>query len=73
MEEIKMATKKKVFSKAQWLEFANKQKEQGILSQREIDDACVSFANEFDGKTEEEIKAIAGENHGLREEYFVEV
>ena len=49
------------FSKAKWLESANAQIEQGILSQREVDDALDSWVNEMDGKTEEEIKASGGE------------
>ncbi len=43
------------FSKAKWLESANAQIEQGILSQREVDDALDIWVNEMDGKTEEEI------------------
>lgn len=49
------------FSKAKWLESANAQIEQGILSQREVDDALDTWVNEMDGKTEEEIKASGGE------------
>ena len=57
------------FSKAKWLESANAQIEQGILSQREVDDALDIWVNdaldiwvnEMDGKTEEEIKASGGE------------
>lgn len=49
------------FSKAKWLESANAQIEQGILSQREVDDALNIWVNEMDGKTEEEIKASGGE------------
>ena len=48
------------FSKAKWLESANAQIEQGILSQREVDDALDIWVNEMDGKTEEEIKASGG-------------
>lgn len=44
------------FSKKKWLESANAQIEQGILSQREVDDALDIWVNEMDGKTEEEIK-----------------
>lgn len=51
----------KRFSKAKWLESANAQIEQGILSQREVDDALDIWVNEMDGKTEEEIKASGGE------------
>lgn len=49
------------FSKAKWLESANAQIEQGILSQREVEDALDIWVNEMDGKTEEEIKASGGE------------
>ena len=49
------------FSKAKWLESANAQIEQGILSQREVDDALDIWVNEMDGKTEEEIIASGGE------------
>lgn len=49
------------FSKAKWLESANAQIEQGILSQREVDDALDIWVNEMDGKTKEEIKASGGE------------
>lgn len=49
------------FSKAKWLESANAQIEQGILSQREVDDALDIWVNEMDGKTEEEINASGGE------------
>lgn len=49
------------FSKTKWLESANAQIEQGILSQREVDDALDIWVNEMDGKTEEEIKASGGE------------
>lgn len=49
------------FSKAKWLESANAQIEQGILSQREVDDALDIWVNEMDGKTEEEIKASGSE------------
>lgn len=49
------------FSKAKWLESANAQIEQGILSQREVDDALDIWVNEMDGKTEEEIKVSGGE------------
>lgn len=49
------------FSKAKWLESANAQIEQGVLSQREVDDALDIWVNDMDGKTEEEIKASGGE------------
>ena len=49
------------FSKAKWLESANAQIEQGVLSQREVDDALDIWVNDMDGKTEEEIKVSGGE------------
>ena len=49
------------FSKKKWLDSANAQIEQGILSQREVDDALNIWVNEMDGKTEEEIKVSGGE------------
>ena len=49
------------FSKQKWLESANAQIEQGVLSQREVDDALDIWVNEMDGKTEEEMKASGGE------------
>ena len=45
------------FSKKKWLESANAQIEQGVLSQREVDDALDIWVNDLDGKTEEELKA----------------
>ena len=60
----------KVFSKDKWLESANKQKEQGILSQREIDDALDIWANEMDGKTKEELDAM--DKNTYNDAYFVD-
>ena len=59
----------KVFSKDKWLESANKQKEQGILSQREIDDAQENWVNALDGKAYEEI-AVAGCG-AMRDDWFI--
>lgn len=61
----------KVFSKDKWLETANADKDAGILTQREIDDACEIWVDELNGKTKEEI----ADNNGasLRDEWFVEV
>lgn len=64
----------KVFSKDKWLESANKQKEQGILSQREIDDALEIWVNDLDGKTYEEINGddVRGRIQRItREDWFV--
>lgn len=59
----------KVFSKEKWLESANKQMEEGYLSQREIDDALELWVNNLDGKTQTEIEA-SGMNIA-RDEWFV--
>lgn len=59
----------KVFSKEKWLESANKQMEEGYLSQREIDDALAIWVNDLDGKTKAEVEAS-----GMtiaRDEWFV--
>ncbi len=60
-----------VFSKAKWLETANADKVAGILTQREIDDACEIWVNALDGKTKDEI-AASGQT-SLRDEWFIEV
>lgn len=59
----------KVFSKERWLETANAQKEQKILSQREIDDACEIWVDEMDGKSVEELTALGHQN--IREDWLV--
>lgn len=59
----------KVFSKEKWLETANAQKEQKILSQREIDDACEIWVDEMDGKSVEELTALGHRN--IREDWLV--
>lgn len=58
----------KVFSKEKWLETANAQKEQKILSQREIDDACEIWVDEMDGKSVEELTALGHQN--IREDWL---
>lgn len=67
-----MSEVKKVFSKEKWLESAMAQKEQGVLSDREINDALEIWVNDLDGKTLEEIKELTG-NADVREVWFVEV
>ena len=57
------------FSKQKWLESANAQIEQGVLSQREVDDALDIWVNEMDGKTQSEIEASG--NQSLNEAWFV--
>ena len=39
------------FSKAKWLETANAQKAEGILTQADIDNALKTWVNALDGKT----------------------
>lgn len=63
-----MSNEKK-FSKSKWLESAMLQKEQGILSDREINDALEIWVNNLDGKTMEEVKELTG-NAELREDWF---
>ncbi len=65
-----MADNEKKFSKAKWRESANAQKERGLLSQREIDDAERIWVNAADGKTKTELSAQGGECH-LNDEWFV--
>lgn len=62
--------KQKVFSKEKWLETANADKNNGILTQREIDDALEIWVNGLNGKSKDEI----ADNNGalLRDEWFVE-
>ena len=59
----------KVFSKAKWLESANKQVEDGYLWDREVQDALGHWVNGLDGKTQAEIEASG--NKGLNPEWFV--
>ena len=59
----------KVFSKAKWLESANKQVEDGYLSDMEVQDALGLWVNDLDGKTQAEIEASG--NKGLNPEWFV--
>ena len=46
-----MANKKKVFSKAEWLKSANADLAAGVLTEREIADACAIWVDALDGKT----------------------
>lgn len=63
-------TAKKVFSKEKWLETANADKDNGILTQREIDDALEIWVNDLNGKSKDEIADNDGAS--LRDEWFVE-
>lgn len=58
----------KVFSKKKWLESANKQVEEGYLSDREVQDALNLWVNDLDGKTQAEIEASGNTN--LNPEWF---
>lgn len=58
----------KRFSKQKWLERANIDKVNGILTQREIDDALEIWVNDLDGKTKDEIS-----EDFLNDDWFVEV
>ena len=62
---------KKVFSKAEWLKSANADLTAGVLTEREIADACKIWVDALDGKTEDEIAANGGMT--LRDEWLVEV
>ena len=63
-------TTKKVFSKEKWLEMANADKNNGILTQREIDDALEIWVNDINGKSKDEI--VDDNAASFRDEWFVE-
>lgn len=65
-----MANSEKKFSKAKWLESANADKEVGVLTQSEIDDAIKIWVNNCDGKTKTELADANGQCM-LRDEWFV--
>lgn len=65
-----MENSEKKFSKAKWLEFANADKEAGILTQREIDDAIKIWVNDNNGKTKSELTDANGQCM-YNEEWFV--
>lgn len=58
----------KRFSKTRWLQSANKQVEDGFLSEREVNDALKIWVNDLDGKTQAEIEASGNKN--LNPEWF---
>lgn len=64
--------KTKVFSKERWLVSALGDKDKGLLTQKEIDDACEIWVDNLDGKTVAQIEA-EGSDMGIldREEWFV--
>lgn len=57
----------KRFKKALWLQSANAQIEEKVLSEREVNDALEGWVNDLDGKTEEELTAMGVE---VREEWL---
>lgn len=57
----------KRFKKALWLQSANAQIEEKVLSEREVNDALNGWVNDLDGKTEEELTAMGVE---VREEWL---
>lgn len=63
----------RVFSKEKWLQSANAQKAQGILNQKEVDDALEIWVNNLDGKTYEEINGDGVHGQKVtRDDWFVE-
>ena len=63
-------TTKKVFSKEKWLETALADQNNGILTQREIDDALEIWVNDINGKSKDEIADDSAAS--FRDEWFVE-
>ena len=63
--------KTKVFSKERWLVSALGDKDRGLLTQKEIDDACEVWVNDLDGKTVAQIEAAGDMGALQREEGFV--
>lgn len=63
--------KTKVFSKERWLVSALGDKDRGLLTQKEIDDACEVWVNDLDGKTVAQIWAAGDMGALQREEWFV--
>lgn len=63
--------KAKVFSKERWLVSAYADKDKGILTQKEIDDACNIWVDKLDGKTVEQIEAMGDKGVLARGEWFV--
>nr|DAQ49153.1 MAG TPA: hypothetical protein [Caudoviricetes sp.] len=59
----------KKFKKELWLQSANEQIEQGIISERERNDAIEIWVNDFDGKTEDELKEMGAD---INEEWMQE-
>lgn len=61
--------KTSVFRKARWLVTALADKENGILTQQDIDNACATWVNDLDGKRAEEIEPLLMQIVN-REEWF---
>ena len=59
--------KKVVFNKEKWLQSANEELARGDLSQGDIDNALATWANKYDGKSEEEI------GRRLPKKWYIEV
>lgn len=57
----------KRFKKALWLQSANAQIEEKVLSEREVNDAYEGWVSDLDNKTEEELTAMGVE---VREEWL---
>ncbi len=57
------------FKKELWLQSANEQIKQGIISERERNDALEIWVNDFDGKTEDELKEMGAD---INEEWMQE-
>lgn len=58
------------FSKAKWLACAEAQRDAGIITQRELDDACRIWVNAADGRSREELEAAGDE---MNADWFEEV
>lgn len=50
--------KAKIFSKKLWMVCAEKARDNGIIKQQDIDNACDVWVDALDGKTEEEINEL---------------
>ena len=62
----------KTFSKQRWLVSALGDKDRGVLTQNDIDNACATWVDNLDGKTVAQIEA-EGKDMGFidREEWFI--
>lgn len=63
----------KIFDKGCWIRSANMQKEEGLLNQREIDDALEIWVNDLDGKAYEELSSEGDLGPTVaRDDWFIE-